>query len=79
MTASRSERTADQVRAKETEKSEKTGGSLGHGEMVAILEEIARTGPDTARIQAIKVLLKLDDPEQSTSLTGFEQLDELYE
>lgn len=34
---------------------------LEHKEMVAILEEIARSGADTARIQAIKTLLRLNE------------------
>lgn len=34
---------------------------LEREEMVEILEEIARSGADTARIQAIKTLLRLND------------------
>lgn len=46
-------------------------------EMVAILEEIARTGHATARIQAIRTLLSLEERQRSAGPTSFDKLDEL--
>jgi hypothetical protein len=43
------------------EKQENELGPLTRSEMVEILEHIARNGGDTARIQAIKTLLRLEE------------------
>ena len=50
---------------------------LNREEMVSILEQIARGGRDTARIQAIKTLIVLGEREEGEPPAGFDALDEL--
>lgn len=38
--------------------------TLTRDEMVAILEEIARTGPASARISAVKTLIRLEEGDE---------------
>jgi hypothetical protein len=50
--------------------------ALSRDEMIVILEEIARDGSDTARIQAIKTLLRLQDGSDDV---GDDDLDKLIQ
>jgi len=50
---------------------------LEREEMRLILEQIARGGSDTARIQAIKTLVVMDGDRDDEQGSGFEALDEL--
>ncbi len=54
---------------------------LDEPEAREILEELARTGPPTARVAAIRVLLKLNavEREEEGSRADFDAFDELYD
>jgi len=51
---------------------------LDRDEARGILEELARTGPPTARVAAIRVLLRMDHEEQETDEPP-SPFDELYD
>jgi hypothetical protein len=58
-------------------------GKLDEDEARSILEDLARTGPPSAKVAAIRVLLRLDreerEMEEARSPTGVGSLDELYD
>jgi VIT1/CCC1 family predicted Fe2+/Mn2+ transporter len=54
---------------------------MDEAEARSILEDLARNGPATAQVAAIKVLLALGKEEaeaKAEESTGFDRLDELY-
>lgn len=51
------------------------GGELTRGDVVEILETLARTGGPSSKIQAIRLLKDMRDDDAGPSAGGFDDLD----
>lgn len=51
------------------------GGTLGRDEIVEILEDLARNGGPSSKIQAIRLLRDMADAEEGPNAQGFDALD----
>lgn len=51
------------------------GGELTRGDIIDILENLARTGGPSSKIQAIRLLKDMRDDEAGPSAGGFDALD----
>lgn len=51
------------------------GGDLTRGEIIDILEELARTGGASSKIQAIRLLKDMSEDESGPTAAGFDALD----